>query len=67
MKRIQMQCKRCGSTWVRRDADAVWNVTKQRWGLCAVYDHATCEQCEGETEIVEFELPDCELLFVKGD
>ncbi len=49
----KMICATCGSENVRRDADAVWNVEKQEWELCAVYDNATCEQCGGETRIEE--------------
>jgi DnaJ-class molecular chaperone len=50
---ITMICAVCGSDDVRRDADASWNPELQQWDLCAVYDNATCEQCRGETRIVE--------------
>ncbi len=49
----KMICATCGSENVRRDADAVWNVEKQEWELCAVYDNATCEKCGGETRLIE--------------
>lgn len=49
----KMICATCGSEDVRRDADAAWNKNTQEWELCAVYDHATCEQCGGETRLVE--------------
>jgi hypothetical protein len=56
-KKIQMVCKRCGSTEVRRNADAVWNVKNQRWELCVVFDSATCEQCETDCIIYEKDVP----------
>ena len=49
----KMICAACGSEDVRRDADAVWNKKTQEWELCAVYDNATCEECGGETRILE--------------
>lgn len=50
---MRIICAVCGSEAVRRDADACWNVALQQWELCAVYDNATCEQCGGETRLVE--------------
>ena len=50
---VAIVCERCGSADVRRDADAVWNKVTQEWELCAVYDGATCEVCEGQTRLVE--------------
>lgn len=55
-KKLQMLCKECGSTNVRRDAEAVWNVEKQDWELVAIYDNATCEDCKGECTLVEVQL-----------
>ena len=53
---MKMVCAKCGSEDVRRDADAVWNVELQQWELCAVYDNATCEDCGGETRLVEVDI-----------
>ncbi len=50
-RNISIRCERCGSKNVRRDADAAWNETNQTWELVAVYDHATCEECGGETTL----------------
>lgn len=55
-RRIDIHCKHCGSRDVRRDADARWNLATQAWELAAVYDHATCEQCGGETSLKEVPL-----------
>jgi len=51
--KLQMVCSTCGSTEVRRDADAAWNPEKQAWELVTTYDNATCEDCEGECSIKE--------------
>jgi len=50
---IEVYCEHCGSTDVRRDADAAWNVEAQEWELVTVYDNATCEECGGETSLGE--------------
>ena len=52
---MKMVCAKCGSEDVRRDADARWNVELQQWELCAVYDNATCEECGGETRLLEID------------
>ena len=49
----RMICSTCGSDDVRRDADAAWNVDRQEWELCTVYDNASCEKCGGETRLME--------------
>lgn len=53
---IQIVCAHCGSTDVRRNADAGWNEELQLWELVAIYDNATCEQCGGETRLEERQL-----------
>lgn len=55
-KKIKMVCSHCGSTDVRKDADAIWNVEKQEWELVAVYDNTTCEDCGGECSLLEVEV-----------
>ena len=57
----KMICAACGSEDVRRDADAVWNKKTQEWELCAVYDQATCEHCEGQARLVEVPEDDKEI------
>ena len=52
-RKLVMYCKTCGSTNVRRDADVVWNVSAQCWELAGIQDNATCDDCDGETTIVE--------------
>lgn len=57
--KVQMVCRRCGSTQVLRDAWAEWDVDTQQWTLSAVFDHAVCESdaCDGgETSIDEEEI-----------
>lgn len=56
--KISVVCSHCGSKDVRRDADAAWDEATQDWELCAVYDNATCEDCEGETSLDEIPLED---------
>ena len=55
--RIQIRCKRCGSSDVRRDAWVEWDVEKQEWVLGTVFDAGHCEQCEGEASLEEVEIP----------
>ena len=54
--KIKIRCKYCGSEYVKRDADAMWNVDTQEWELVSVYDNATCEDCGGETSLIEEEI-----------
>lgn len=49
----EMVCKTCGSHRVRRDADVMWDVNSQKWMLEGIYDNATCDDCGGETTLVE--------------
>lgn len=51
--RFRMACSACGGTDVRRDAYAEWDEDAQEWTLSATFDHAVCEDCGGETRIVE--------------
>lgn len=56
--KIQMVCKKCGSTDVRRDADALWSVERQQWELVGLYDAAFCESCQDTTNLTEVEIPE---------
>jgi len=51
--RITMICAECGSKNVMRDAWAEWDETRQEWVLGPVFDQAACEDCGGETRLVE--------------
>lgn len=56
MNNITIHCARCGSTNVLLDAYACWNVGTQTWELQNTFDDAVCEDCGGETSLVEREL-----------
>ena len=56
MTMITIICRRCGSDDVLRDAYAVWSVEDQEWVLHDTYDHAYCNNCEGDTSLIEKEL-----------
>ena len=51
--RIQIACRQCGSTDVRRDAYAAWDVEAQEWVLATVFDQGYCETCESEAVLEE--------------
>lgn len=57
MKRYQMICSNCRGERVFRDACAEWNEDAQQWELTTVYDHATCEDCDSDTNILSEEIP----------
>jgi hypothetical protein len=50
---IQIRCDHCGGENVTRDGAARWNKDTQRWELTTVFDNADCEDCGGETRLVE--------------
>lgn len=54
----EMICKTCGGSNVRRDADVMWNIGAQCWETAGIYDNATCDDCGGETTIVERTIPE---------
>lgn len=56
VKRIEIACKECGSTDVRRDAWAIWDTENQEWGLGEVFDQGFCSKCEGEAKLIEREV-----------
>lgn len=55
---IKIVCSFCGGNNVKRDAWAAWNMEKQQWELCDVYDHGHCEDCEGESHLEDVEVTD---------
>lgn len=42
---VYYACPNCGSTDLRHDADAEWNMELQMWEIKAVYDHTVCDAC----------------------
>lgn len=55
---ITIHCDHCRGTNVTRDAVARWNVEVQRRELSHVFDSADCDDCEGETRLVERKVSD---------
>ena len=51
--RVRMICSHCKGSNVMRDAWARWDEDAQCWSLGDVYDHAHCEDCDGDTRIEE--------------
>ena len=47
------RCANCGGSNVLLDAYAFWNDETQDWELAHSFDDARCDDCDGETEIVE--------------
>lgn len=59
MARIKKCCPDCGSTNVKCDAWAWWNVDTQEWVLDDTYSNGWCDDCEGEFKTFdEVELPE---------
>jgi hypothetical protein len=46
-------CGSCGGKNVKRDAWARWNEELQMWELGEFFDHAHCDDCDGETKLKE--------------
>lgn len=54
-----MVCTCCGSTDVRADAWAEWDIDAGEWVLSSTYDNKWCESCEGETRLKEVPFGNC--------
>ena len=52
-KKVKKVCKDCGSEDVWKDAMADWDTEKQKWVLRGTNQAEFCENCEGETHIVD--------------
>jgi len=50
---LRIPCSACGSEKVMRDCWATWNAELQLWESADLQDHAWCNNCEGETKLVE--------------
>lgn len=53
---ITKVCETCGSENVRRDAWAEWSVENQAWELGEVYQQGFCQDCQGDTTLVDREV-----------
>lgn len=53
MSGIIKVCGTCGSENVKLDAWAEWDAENQMWSLGATFDHAICDDCDGECKIVD--------------
>jgi len=58
MSKIVYKCKVCNSTDVVKDAWAEWDEKKQRWTLENIFDMEYCKNCDGETKLIEEEIPE---------
>jgi hypothetical protein len=54
--KVQKVCKTCGSDNVVIDAWASWDVDSQEWVLENVFDQDFCNDCDGETTIIDKDL-----------
>jgi hypothetical protein len=55
-KRIAYVCRHCGSSSVALDAWAEWDVEKQEWALRNTSTTEFCDDCNGETTLIEVAL-----------
>jgi hypothetical protein len=55
-KRVGYVCAYCGSSAVLMDAWAAWDAERQDWVLHDTLTEALCQQCDGETSLIEVEL-----------
>jgi hypothetical protein len=52
---VKKVCAHCGSENVMVDAWAVWDFENQLWDLGTMFDDAHCDECGGETTIMDIE------------
>lgn len=52
---IKKVCNHCGSENVWMDANAHWDVEKQKWVLLDTFPNEWCDDCEAETSIIDEE------------
>jgi hypothetical protein len=50
---ITIHCATCGGQNIRRDASVAWDPELQMWEIVTIYDVADCDDCGGETSLVE--------------
>lgn len=51
--KIIVRCATCHGERVMRDAWACWSYERQEWELGQAFDHAYCEDCEGDCTLEE--------------
>lgn len=54
---IKIICAVCRGENVKKDAWVEWNSDAGRWEVACVFDHAFCDDCEGETSTEVVRLP----------
>lgn len=56
-KKVKYVCRECKNDNVSVDAYVDWNPITQEWtDIRAIFDEATCHECEGSTKLDEVEL-----------
>ena len=53
---IKKVCHACGSDEVKFDAWAEWDEVDQKYELSQTFDEAFCENCAGETRVVDVQI-----------
>jgi hypothetical protein len=51
--KVVIVCSTCGTQNVLVDAWAEWNPSEQKWELAKVCQTVYCQECDGESSIVE--------------
>lgn len=54
--KIKKVCTYCGSTDILVDSWVVWNECTQEFDIENIFDYAYCNECQGETKILDKEL-----------
>jgi hypothetical protein len=55
--KITYVCSECGSDNVSCDATAEWDVETQAWVLRGTFQNTDCDDCGGETSLIEKPAP----------
>jgi len=50
---VKKVCATCCGTNVRKDADVMWDESTQEWEVAGIYDNETCDDCGGDTTIID--------------
>jgi hypothetical protein len=56
MSRVIVVCAHCGSDNVTRDGLLEWDTDAQQWVKRGELDNTDCEECGGETSLIDIEL-----------
>jgi hypothetical protein len=51
--KLRKCCGTCGGENVKFDAWAIWDAEAQRWEVATTFDYAVCDDCDGETRVVD--------------